>query len=145
MFARRESPTLERHTPADEEPPAVAQGPVRPKVDAKDAAIFQPSSFASRKAEAQARGDGTAPLLVFMGVSEQTVTTNTRGDVRVVEVALYHEKQHPARRWFRMLPHGQLTPMFEADSNTDTVTPIGRVRGGLRFPNRYPDAAPDEP
>ncbi len=36
----------------------------------------------------------------------------------VVDVAMYFERQHPSRRWYKFLPHGPPEPMFD-DSKRD--------------------------
>jgi hypothetical protein len=75
---------------------------------------------------------------------ERTVTVNTKGDQRVVQVELIFDRDNSVNRYYRM-PGGRPEPMFEVGPSLDTVTELGRIRADARPPGAFPDALPEPP
>ncbi len=100
-----------------------------------------PSTFASRQASAIP----PRRVLVSMGTCERTFATNTRGDVAVGVFELYFEKERPSRRWYRMIPHGDLQPMFDDSTVAERTTPLGEFSASRRPDGAYNPSPPDPP
>ena len=131
MFTRRPEEAEPRVVTEPEKPAPHTPKPMR------DAECLKPSTFGSRSA---ASGKPAGPELVYMGTEERTVTNYRRGgpdEMELVDVALYFERRHPARRWYRFLPHGVLEPMFDDTKRDPEPTRLPAMNRKLRMPGSF--------
>lgn len=89
--------------------------------------MFQPSSFASRKAEAA----GPAPRrLVSLGYQPHWLddpSHNAKGRPQRVDVELLYDADHPSRRYYRQDPNGVLEPLQDDHGKEEQVEALGVV------------------
>lgn len=92
--------------------------------------VYQPSSFASRRAEAQARGERrSGQRLVSLGVREQWIEAGGRfGKGTMVKLEFLFDADDPNRRYRRLYPNGTLEPIDIATGGQQTVEPLGVIR-----------------
>ena len=129
MSRREPVPTVEEPT---------MQQPPRKKVEAREAKIFQPSSFASRKAQADA--DNAARKvrrLVSLGPSDFPQKNLRTGEVEYLEVEIFTDLDHPSDRWVKFPgPESGLVPLQDHLGNKDEV-----VRHALKRPLGRPQVS----
>ena len=126
-MSRRES------TPAPQ-PPATPTPEPKKKPAAHESKIFRPSSFASRKAEAEADNAIRAERrLVSLGPSDYRQKNLRTGKDEYIEVELFTDLDHPIDRWIKFPgPNGGLVPLQDHVGNNDKVVrhplkrPLGR-------------------
>jgi hypothetical protein len=139
MFARDKRPV-------DATPDETPAPQPRQKVQPKDAKAFRPSSFATRRAQAdKANRQRAVPRIASLGKSDH-MQRNRQGGVDVLEVEQFYDIDHPARR-FVAFPGYRMTPTSE-DRRDDEVTPLGTVRGRrLHRPetSAFEPPLPDQP
>lgn len=113
--------------------------------EARDAKVFQPSSFASRKAEPKPtvdtgmRSPWGAPL-VRIGVTERWVRDNRTNKERWVEGVLYMEKGKPLRMWADIPGFRTMIPLFDPNPHPDEVEELGTF-DGVRFEGAFTSTA----
>ena len=112
--------SMRKPTPTVEESPSPE--PPRRKLEAKDAKIFQPSSFASRKARADADNAARAERrLVSLGVADFPQKNLKTGEMEAIEVEMFTDLDHPVDRWVQFPgPHG-LVPLQDYVGGKDDV------------------------
>lgn len=120
------------------EEPVVAKP--KHKKPAREAKMFQPSTFASRKAEAgEVKQDRR---LVSLGKSDFNQRNQKTGVIESFEVELFMDLDHPTDRWAAFPNHPGLVPLHDNGNGRDEVT---RYTGTLRKPagSEWPDALPE--
>jgi hypothetical protein len=142
MFGARRNVVVSSDSPTVVGDPTPAR---REKPPARESKVFAPSSFAARKAEAEARAAIRAqPRLVYMGTSEYTMR-NRNGGIEIVEgVRLYFDADHPRKRYADIPGYG-MTPMQDESGVTDSSTPLPPLRGGFGRPRSLRDPSPADP
>jgi hypothetical protein len=101
-----------------------------------------PSTFADRKAAAVA----VEPQMVFMGMSDHVVTRGINDPTHeVIEVELWYERDHPARTYYRIPPHGVLQPTTETTGKETEVRSLGTLKTKPRFAGCFEPSPPDPP
>lgn len=156
MFGRDRAAEVEDHA-AD---PMVHVAPSVPAMTAEQRMrrfFNTPSNLASRKAEREAAGIPArpAPQLVSDGITEHVQRKPRQGsrhipgdDVEVIEVELYHERQHTARRYYRYVGDTTIYPLFDTSTEPiHTVQPLGTVQAagfssGIHSAGRPDDVSP---
>jgi hypothetical protein len=103
---------------------------------AHQAEVFKASTFASRRADAAARGDLTPRprALVSLGVQSMRMPGPRSIDPdRVVNVEYLYDAHRPARRYRRPVPFGMLEPL-DHRANDPRPEPLGIMtdRGDIR-------------
>lgn len=94
---------------------------------------YQPSSFASRRAEARAAGGErtSGQRLVSLGVQEQWIEAPGRyskGKGQLVRMEYLYDVDHPTRRYRRLYPNGTLEPVLAVHGGEQETEPLGTVR-----------------
>ncbi len=126
-------------------PRKVAEAPRREHRPASETKAFQPSNFASRYAEREARGEtGPRPeRLVSLGVTSTWLDgfgPNRKG--QLVRFEYLYDLDDTSRRYRRLVPHGTLEPLTQAPDDPESE-PLGVIAAeGFRSP-WHVDAAPD--
>lgn len=116
------------------------------RAPAAEPKAFQPSSFASRKAEAEAReAQRSQRRLVSLGATEFAQRNQRTGEVEYLAAELFMNLDKPMERFVSIDGVGGPYPVHSVDGKEDRVTPIpGKVR--VRGPSQLtPPAAPDAP
>jgi hypothetical protein len=133
MFARKGDEPFVETVVAEPSAPEVT------KAQKLERSLNTATTFASRRATG---APVRAPRLVSLGWHERTVTTNTRGGQRVVEVELLYDRDNTTERSYRtrgVRPE----PMFETGTApTDVVTALPPIRGEPRLAGAFPDSLP---
>ena len=117
------------------EPPAPE--PRRKKVEAKDAKIFKPSNFASRKAEADANNAKLAERrLVSLGQSDYAQKNLRTGELEYFEVEIFADLDKPIDRWVKFPgPNSGLVPLQDYTVKDEVV------RSALKRPFSRPQVS----
>lgn len=126
-------------------PPRSAERP-----PASESKIFQPSTYASRKAERMAEGGPAAPSrrLASLGTTEKSWRNQRTGQVEVMELELLFDVDHPVNRYFRVPGDSVVQPLNQDTGMTEVVAPLPPVgprwhgAPGSSFPRSLPDPAP---
>ena len=122
MFARKPEPE-----PVESAPETSARPVAVPRPPAAESKIFQPSTFASRKAEAA----GPAPRrLVSLGFQPHYLDDPSRGAKgrpQRVDVELLYDADHPSQRYYRQDPNGVLEPLQDVHGKQEQTEPLGVV------------------
>lgn len=104
----------------------------RTRKPANESKVFQPSSFASRKAAADAQNAARAePRIVSMGATEFTQRTGQTGEVEIVSAQLFCDVDHPVDRWIEI----DGTPgrhSLNSDDRREQVTKLPPLKGRTR-------------
>jgi len=121
--------------------------PRREKVAAKDAKIFAPSSFASRRADAERNNAARSRRrLVSLGKSEFTQRDTRTSELEVIPVELFYDLDHPRERYAQFPGQQGLTPLQDDSGLRDAVVPLpGRVSRRCGPSAMSPEAQPDPP
>lgn len=94
---------------------------------ARDAKVFEPSTFGSRRAA----GDVSRPQrIVSLGVSPTwlpDLSARRSGHGRMVDVEYLYDIDRSSRRYRRVLPYGQLEPLFDSQP-PEKPEPLGFFR-----------------
>lgn len=112
-----------------------------PRPPARDSRIFQPSTFATRKAESASRPRPQGRRLVFVGTTEHRQNDIKTGRVEVVDVELYVDADNMARQFYRF-PRGVIQAA-DVDNRVDEVTPLGVFRRDRHPRSGRADAVPE--
>lgn len=128
-----------RPTEADAEPSAPVIVAAVEKRPAYQAECFQPSSFASRKAEADARRATLAePRLVSLGPTEFAQRDRRTNEVEYIPAELYMDVDRPMHRFIRLDGRPGMHALHDVTSGKqDRVT---SVPGTIRMRGRGPSA-----
>lgn len=109
--------------------------------------VFEPSSFATRKAERAARGE-LAPRprrLVSVGIGEQWLEGfGPRRKGQMARVELLVDADDMAKKYTRHLPHGTIEPVIHVQSDPPPEN-LGVITGHGITSGTFPDALPDQP
>ena len=105
----------------------------RDLLEPKDAKCFQPSSFASRKAQADENNAQLAHRrLVSLGPLDYPQKNLRTGEIEYLEVEIFTDLDHPADRWVEFPDRPGLAPRQDYQGGKDEVTrstlkrPLGR-------------------
>jgi hypothetical protein len=101
----------------------------RSSISAREAKVFEPSSFASRKAEWAARGElGPRPRrLVSLGVQERWLEGfGPKKKGQMVKIQYFFDQDHPNYYFAKALPHGSSDRIDRG--GVDDPTPGFRLR-----------------
>lgn len=110
------------------EQPAAA--PAKTRRPTREARCFEPSSFASRKAEADAANAARSePRLVSLGESDYVQRNRRTGQPEVITVKLYVDVDHPMNRYAEVPGHPALVPIHSTEPGGTQTVPLGRVDG----------------
>jgi hypothetical protein len=117
-------------------PPPVVVVEKRPTYEAE---CFKPSSFASRKAEADARREALAePRLVSLGPTEFAQRDRRTNEVEYIPAELYMDVDRPMHRYIRLDGRPGMHALHdETSGKQDRATP---VPGTFRLHGRGPSA-----
>ena len=118
----------------------------RSNIPAHESRAFQPSSFATRKADRHARGeDGPRPQrLVSVGVSEQWLEgfgPCRKGQMARVELLVDADN---GKKYTRHLPHGTIEPVIHVESDPPPEY-LGVITGHGISSGTFPPSLPDQP
>lgn len=135
-----------------ENPPELAQdvdpapAPVSEKVPTHRARIFQPSSFASRKAQAEANNaERAVPRLVSLGPTERWMRDRNNQQI-MVEGELFCDVDNPMRTWVKLEGYTNLEPLFDlGDGKSDKAEALGTIKRDARFAGRFEPSMQDDP
>jgi hypothetical protein len=121
---------MSRRKPApmpEPEPAAAAvDSPRRGKPPARESRIFQPSTFASRKAEADARNAILSrQRLASLGPTEYTQRNTRNGKIEVLEAELFVDVDHPTKRYVTIQGIPGVHPLFAASGDREKVENLG--------------------
>lgn len=123
-----------------------AAAPAGEKPPMREADCFKPSTFASRKAEAEERRAGIDEReLVYMGRTGTLLMKDRRNKDVYVEGELFYERRHPNKRWFRLDGDTQLQPMFEETRRDPAPDPVGVLPRRPPAPMIHAPAGPTPP
>ena len=116
------------------------------KSPAHESRVFQPSSFATRKAERRARGeDGPRPQrLISVGISEQWLEgfgPRRKGQMARVELLVDIDN---GKKYTRHLPHGTLEPVIHVEADPPPEY-LGVISGHGISSGTFPPAPRDQP
>lgn len=140
---------LRRSASAPESAPVAPeqQPQPRPRRSAAEARAFEPSTFASRKADAEqlreALGAGELPDLVRVGRTEKWLK-DRRGKDLWAEGTLYHERNRPMRMYVRLDYDGALYPLFDDAARPDEIEAMAPIRTSERFASRHQPSGREE-
>jgi len=122
MFARKPEPE-----PVEPAPETSARPVAVPRPPAAQSKIFQPSTFASRKAEVA----GPAPRrLVSLGYQPHWLddpSHKANGRPQRIDVELLYDADHPSQRYYRQDPNGVLEPLQDVHGKEQEVERLGVV------------------
>lgn len=131
-------------------PPELADEPLPAepivKKPAAEARAFQPSTFASRRAAATHKDTGRR--LVSMGQSQFTQRNTSTGEIELIDVELYYDRDRPRNRFARFPGYTNLVPLQDDSRPAEQPQSLGTLKNGrLGRPNvsAYPDSPPDLP
>ena len=121
----------------------------RSGIPAHQSRVFEPSSFASRRAERAQRGE-LAPhprQLVSLGVRERWLEGfGARSQGRMVAMEYFFDQDHPNDYYARALPHGTLERIDRGGVDDPAPVPLGTVPTRPRYTSGvFPEASPDRP
>lgn len=129
------------------EPQAAAPTPAAAeKRPLRDADCLKPSSFASRKAEAEARRQaaaGTDRALVSMGRTSHWMKDRRGKDV-YRDAELFFERGHVMRRWIKFDDEPNFYPLYDESQQRDDVEPLGTFSRRSMLPSRFQPSGPTE-
>ena len=114
---------------------------------AHESRVFQPSSFANRRAERAARGElaRRPQRLISVGVSEQWLEGfGPRRKGHMARVELLVDADDMSRKFQRHLPHGTVEPLIHVESDPPPE-PLGVIRAEGINSGTWPAALPDQP
>lgn len=140
MFGRSDRPAEASTDVAPAEP---VTAPVRERRRAHESKIFQPSTFASRKADAP---PPQGRRLVSLGQTECTRRL-TGGEIEVIAVELFMDLDHPMEKYVR-LPGQRLMALHDTSGPTEKVTKLGTIkdrRASRPITDTFPAAGPQPP
>lgn len=107
--------------------------PAPQNVEPRDARCFQPSSFATRKAQADAdKATLARRRLVSLGESTFPQRNLNTGELEAFDVELYADLDHPINRYVKFPGQTGLTPLQHDAAAAEQVTrhtlkrPLGR-------------------
>ena len=126
-------------------PRKVAEAPRREQRPASELKAFRPSTFNTRYAEREARGETgpQAQRLVSLGVTSTWLDgfgPQRKGAMANIEYLV--DLDNTSRRYRRLVPNGTLEPLTQAPDDPESE-PLGEIRAeGFRSPWHH-DAAPD--
>ena len=107
---------------------------------AREVMVFQPSTFAIRKAEA---GEVKQERrLVSLGKTDYNQRNQKTGAIESFEVEVFFDIDHPVDRWVSFPNQQGLVPLHDHGTGRDEVT---RYTGTLRKPAgiEWPDSMPE--
>lgn len=131
MFSRSEPEPQRERDDAPSTPPV--------RREARDARVFEPSSFASRRAERAARGeDRRDPRLVSLGRTEYRLMGSTGQPNRIAEVEMLFDADSPNDFYVRHPGTSWLEPIQRGPDHRQEVVSLGTVRA--RDPRWTPTA-----
>lgn len=116
------------------------------RAPAHESRVFQPSSFASRKAERASRGE-LAPRpqrLVSVGITEtwlEGLGPRRKGQLARVELLVDIDTR---KKFQRHLPNGTVEPLIHV-SNDPPPEPLGVITGHGISSGPFPPSLPDQP
>ena len=142
MFARSRPDTVSQPTPEPETP----EPPTRRR-EARDLDVFQPSTFASRKAERLAREGDQPPKrqLVSLGTQEVRLPgMGSKGKPAVAKVELFFDRFHPAQMFVRHEGETVLQPVVWRVTEEESVEDLGYPTRPSGPPFAFPPAGKDE-
>lgn len=125
--------------------------PAPQKIKAKDARCFQPSSFASRKAEAdEDNATRKERRLVSLGPSVFPQKNLKTGELEAFDVELFTDLDHPGNRFVRFPNQPGLLPLQGDSSVRDEVArttlqrPLGRPQSSAYVETQLDEPRPRE-
>ena len=108
---------------------------------------FEPSTFASRRAERAARGElePRPQRLASLGVREQWLDgLGPRRKGQMARVELLVDIDDMSKKYTRHLPHGTIEPVLHVPSDPPPE-PLGVITGHGITSGTFPPALPDQP
>lgn len=106
----------------------------------------RPSSFATRKAQADAANEALSKRrLVSLGESEYTQRNLRTGEIDVLAARLYFDRDHPSQRWAEIDGVQGRIPLHTSDA-LETVTKLPPLKNGMpRGPSAQTDPSVADP
>lgn len=143
MFARKDPTEAMAEAPRPVEAPSTPRARVAPH----EARAFRPSTFAERKAQAEANLRELAqPRLVSLGPTEFHQRNQRNGSTEVLGAELFADVDHPMKRYICIDGSPVMHPLHSVDQRTEEVIPLrGRLRGCGYPPMLHQPAQPDPP
>ncbi len=121
------------------------------QMPAHEAKVWEPSTFASRRAENVAAGRTELPQrIATLGVVKTPLDMPGRagregGAPRIVDIEYFFDVDHPAKRYRRVLPYGALERLDRVTGAEDSVQDMGFIPRSSRPAGAFAPAADDPP